>query len=143
MTDALPEVVFHIYPTDCDMLGHVNHATMLGFLERARWALLERQGVKDFANLSVFSVVRHVDIGYFAQSLPGEDLAVRSGLLAVKHTSFIVKQDVRKVGDGTLVAEASIVYVTIDRSGKAVRVPDEWRTLFSHWPEDGGSGDGA
>ena len=134
-----PYVIFHIYPTDCDMLGHVNHATMLGFLERARWALLERQGVTDFANLPVYSVVRHVDIGYFAQSLPGEDLAVRSGLLAVKNTSFIVKQDVRKVGDGTLVAEASIVYVTIDRSGKAVRVPDEWRTLFSHWPEDGGS----
>ena len=139
MTNALPEVVFHIYPTDCDMLGHVNHATMLGFLERARWALLERQGVTDFANLPVYSVVRHVDIGYFAQSLPGEDLAVRSGLLAVKNTSFIVKQDVRRVGDGTLVAEASIVYVTIDRSGKAVRVPEEWRTLFSHWPDEGGS----
>ena len=32
MSDALPEVVFHIYPADCDMLGHVNHATMLAFL---------------------------------------------------------------------------------------------------------------
>ena len=134
---ALPEAVFHIYPTDCDMLGHVNHATMLGFLERARWALLERQGVTDFANLPIYSVVRHVDIGYFAQSLPGEDLAIRSGLLAVKNTSFIVKQDVRKVGADTLVAEASIVYVTIDRAGHAVRVPDEWRSLFPHWPEDG------
>ena len=39
----LPEVTFHIYPTDCDMLGHLNHATMLNFLERARWALLEPQ----------------------------------------------------------------------------------------------------
>jgi YbgC/YbaW family acyl-CoA thioester hydrolase len=137
MTSTLPEVVFHIYPTDCDMLGHVNHATMLGFLERARWALLERQGVTDFANLPIFSVVRHVDIGYFAQSLPGEDLTIRSGLLAVKNTSFIVKQDVKKVGAGTLVAEASIVYVTVNRSGQAVRVPDEWRTLFPHWPDEG------
>ena len=136
MTSTLPEVVFHIYPTDCDMLGHVNHATMLGFLERARWALLERQGVTDFARLPVFSVVRHVDIVYFAQSLPGEDLVIRSGLLAVKNTSFIVKQDVKKVGTGTLVAEASIVYVTVNRSGQAVRVPDEWRTLFPHWPEE-------
>jgi YbgC/YbaW family acyl-CoA thioester hydrolase len=136
MTNALPEVVFHIYPTDCDMLGHVNHATMLGFLERARWALLERQGVTDFAKLPIFSVVRHVDIGYFAQSLPGEDLVIRSGLLAVKNTSFIVKQDVKKLSEGTLVAEASIVYVTVNRSGQAVRVPDEWRTLFPHWPDE-------
>jgi thioesterase III len=119
------------------MLGHVNHATMLGFLERARWALLERQGVTDFASLPIFSVVRHVDIGYFAQSLPGEDLTIRSGLLAVKNTSFIVKQDVKKAGTGTLVAEASIVYVTVNRSGQAVRVPDEWRTLFPHWPDEG------
>ena len=43
MVHTLPEVVFHVYPADCDMLGHVNHATMLGFLERARWELLERE----------------------------------------------------------------------------------------------------
>ena len=34
---------FSTYPADCDMLGHLNHATMLNFLERARWALLEPQ----------------------------------------------------------------------------------------------------
>jgi thioesterase-3 len=137
--DALPEVVFHIYPADCDMLGHVNHATMLAFLERARWELLERQdvgGVHDFASVPVWSVVRHVDIDYYAQSLPGDDLAIRSGLLAVKNTSYIVKQDVKKVGSGVLVAQASIVFVSIDRSGKPVRVPEEWRSLLPHWPED-------
>jgi thioesterase-3 len=140
MTNELPEVVFHIYPADCDMLGHVNHATMLGFLERARWALLEREevgGVRDFANVPIVSVVRHVDIDYFAQSLPGEDLAIRSGLLAVKNTSYIVKQDVRKKGSDVLVAVASIVFVAIDRAGKPVRVPDEWRSLLPHWPEEG------
>src|SRR6476620_11128841 len=142
MTNALPEVVFHIYPADCDMLGHVNHATMLGFLERARWELLEREevgGVRDFASVPIVSVVRHVDIDYFAQSLPGEDLAVRSGLLAIKNTSYIVKQDVKKVKDGVLVAQASIVFVCIDRSGKPVRVPEEWKTLLPHWPENGES----
>ena len=139
MSDRLPEVVFHVYPADCDMLGHVNHATMLGFLERARWELLEREevgGVRDFATVPIYSVVRHVDIDYFAQSLPGDDLAIRSGLLAVKNTSYIVKQAVRKVASGILVAKASIVFVAVDRSGKPVRVPDEWRTLLPHWPDE-------
>lgn len=138
MSDTLPEVVFHIYPADCDMLGHVNHATMLGFLERARWELLEREevgGVRDFAHVPIVSVVRHVDIDYYAQSLPGEDLAIRSGLLAIRNTSYIVKQDVKKVRDGTLVARAAIVFVAVDRSGKPVRVPAEWHTLLPHWPE--------
>lgn len=132
----LPEVTFHIYPTDCDMLGHLNHATMLSFLERARWALLEPQiNLRDWARQPVYSVVRHVDIGYLAQSLPGEDLVVRSGLLAVKNTSYIVRQDVRKAHDNTKVAEANIVFVAVSQDGRPVRVPDAWRAMLPHWPE--------
>ena len=134
---TLAEVRFHIYPTDCDMLGHLNHATMLNFLERARWALLEPQiDVRQWAKQPVFSVVRHVDIDYLAQSLPGEDLLIRSGLLAVRNTSYIVKQDVRKVGSNIVVAQASIVFVALDRTGKPVRVPEEWRTILPHWPDE-------
>jgi YbgC/YbaW family acyl-CoA thioester hydrolase len=118
------------------MLGHLNHATMLNFLERARWALLEAQiDIRHWAKQDVFSVVRHVDIGYFAQSLPGEDLVVRSGLLAVKRTSFIIRQDVRKASDGTLVAEASLVFVAVNQQGESVPVPDAWRAMLPQWPE--------
>lgn len=133
----LTEVVFHIYPTDCDMLGHLNHATMLNFLERARWALLEDQtSLKDWNRAAAFPVVRHVDISYVAQSLPGEDLAIRSGLLAVKNTSYIVKQDVRKVGSNVLVAEARIVFVAVNQKGEKVPVPAAWTTVLSQWPHD-------
>ena len=132
----LPEVTFHIYPTDCDMLGHLNHATMLNFLERARWALLEPQiDIREWAKQPVFSVVRHVDIGYMAQSRPGEDLVIRSGLLAVRRTSYIIKQDVRKVQTNTLVAEASIVFVAINQQGMPVPVPESWRDMLPQWPE--------
>lgn len=133
---ALPEATFHIYPTDCDMLGHLNHATMLNFLERARWALLESQlDVREWARQPVYSVVRHVDIDYLAQSLPGEDLVIRSGLLAVRRTSYIIRQEVRKPGSDVLVAEASIVFVAIDQRGEPVPVPDQWRTMIPQWPE--------
>jgi YbgC/YbaW family acyl-CoA thioester hydrolase len=133
---TLPEVTFHIYPTDCDMLGHLNHATMLNFLERARWALLEPQvDVRHWAKQPVFSVVRHVDIGYLAQSRPGEDLVIRSGLLAIRRTSYIIKQEVRKVGSDALVAAASIVFVAIDQQGLPVPVPESWRSMLPQWPE--------
>ncbi len=136
MTTALPEVVFHIYPTDCDMLGHLNHATMLNFLERARWALLEPQiDIRHWTRQAVFSVVRHVDIGYTAQSLPGEDLVIRSGLLAVRNTSYIIRQDAKKVQNGAKVAEANIVFVTIGQDGRPVPVPESWRSMLPQWPE--------
>jgi YbgC/YbaW family acyl-CoA thioester hydrolase len=134
----LAEVTFHVYPTDCDMLGHLNHATMLQFLERARWALLEPQlDTRNWARQPVYSVVRHVDIGYLAQSLPGEDLLVRSGLLAVRNTSYIVRQEVWKVRSTVKVAEANIVFVAVNQEGKPVRVPDEWRAMLPQWPETG------
>ena len=61
----------HVYPTDCDMLGHVNHATMITFLEHARWALIEpHTSAKDFLGGGIWSVVRHVDIS----RLPSNDL---------------------------------------------------------------------
>src|SRR4051812_43096231 len=133
---SLPEVRFHIYPTDCDMLGHLNHATMLSFLERARWALLEPQiDLRNWTRQPTYSVVRHVDIGYLAQSLPGEDLIVRSGLLAVKNTSYIVRQEVWKEGADLKVAEANIVFVALAQDGKPVRVPDAWREMLPQWPE--------
>lgn len=137
MPNSLPEIVFHIYPTDCDMLGHLNHATMLNFLERARWALLEPEvDVQNWNQQPVFSVVRHVQIDYFAQSLPGEDLRIRSGLVEVGNTSYVVRQDVRKVGSDLKVAEAMIVFVAIGRDGKAVKVPEGWRDMLPRWPED-------
>lgn len=132
----LAEVTFHIYPTDCDMLGHLNHATMLQFLERARWSLLEPQlDLKNWTRQPVYSVVRHVDIGYHAQSLPGEDLVIRSGLLEVRNTSYIVRQEVRKVKSDVKVAEANIVFVAIGQDGRPVPVPAEWRTMLPQWPD--------
>jgi thioesterase III len=131
------EISIHVYPTDCDMLGHVNHATMITFLEHARWALIEPHiSARDFVRGGVWSVVRHVEIGYHAQSLPGEDLVIRSGLLSVGTTSFVIRQQVRKRGSDALVADARIAFVCVGADGRPVPVPDEWRHMFPHWPAD-------
>ena|SRR5215208_4568808 len=133
---GLPEITIHIYPTDCDMLGHVNHATMISFLEHARWALIEEtRPLGDALKGDVWPVVRHVDISYHAQTLPGDDIVIRSGLVRIKNTSYIVRQDVRKKQDGTLVADATLVFVTIGRNGRHVPVPREWLGSMAHWPE--------
>ncbi|HEY1953383.1 MAG TPA: thioesterase family protein [Gemmatimonadaceae bacterium] len=126
----------HIYPSDCDSVGHVNHAHMLTLMERARWAALERHmSYADYMRTSLWAVVRKVDASYQAQSLPGDDLSIRTGLLSVGNTSFIVRQVVSNQRD-IVVCDASIVYVTVSAEGKPIPVPDQWRTLFSPWEED-------
>lgn len=136
MSAPLPEVVFRIYPTDCDMLGHLNHASVLGFLERARWVLFDhRIPAEGLTHQPVVPVVRHVDIGYRAQVLPGQDLAIRSGILRVGNTSFTIRQEARNLASGQLVAEANLVIVAIDRAGRPVPVPEDWKTDMPTWPE--------
>jgi len=50
----------HIYPSDCDSVGHVNHAHMLTLLERARWSALERHmSYDEYMKSSLWAVVRN------------------------------------------------------------------------------------
>ena len=132
------EHVIHVFPTDCDMLGHVNHATMITFLEHARWAMLEpHMTVHDWFKSGIWPVVRHVDIAYEAQAVPGDDLVVRSGLVGVGNTSFSVRQEVRRRADLRRVAAATLTFVCIGRDGAKVQFPDEWRGAMPEWTEEG------
>lgn len=128
----------HVYPTDCDMLGHVNHATMITMLEHARWAMLEPHlTARDFMEGGIWTVVRHVDVSYESQAVPGDDLEIRSGLVAVGRTSFRMRQEVRQRQSGRVVAVAQIAFVCVGRDGRPVPVPAEWSAIFPHWREEG------
>jgi len=129
----------HIYPSDCDSVGHVNHAHLLMLLERARWSALERHmSYAEYMRTSLWAVVRKVEASYTAQVFPGDDLSIRTGLVSVGNTSFIVRQVVQNQRQ-QLVCDASIVYVTVSPDGKPISVPDQWRTLFSPWEEPAAS----
>lgn len=129
------DLTVHIYPSDCDSVGHVNHAHMLTLLERARWQALERQMPYDeYMRSNLWAVVRKVEASYQAQTFPGDDLTIRTGLVSVGNTSFVVRQVVNNQ-KGVPVCDASIVYVTVSPEGKPIPVPDQWRTLFSPWEE--------
>src|SRR6476646_6465814 len=113
----------HIDPSDSDSVGHVNHAHLLTLLERARWSALEKHmSYEEYMRTSLWAVVRKVEASYQAQTFPGDDLGIRTGLLSVGNTSFIVRQVVRNQRD-TIVCDASIVYVTVSTDGKPIPVP--------------------
>jgi YbgC/YbaW family acyl-CoA thioester hydrolase len=127
---------YHVFPTDCDVFGHVNHATMITLLEHARWALLEPAvSLADLTRGGVWTVVRHVDVSYSWQSAPGDDLVIRSGLVRVGRTSYVLRQTVRHAHTGRLHAAATITFVCLDRDGRPVPVPERWRALFPVWDD--------
>ena len=127
---------YHVYPTDCDVFGHVNHATMITLLEHARWALLEPAvSLADLTRGDVWTVVRHVDVSYTWQSVPGDDLVIRSGLVRVGQTSYAIRQTVRHARTGRLHAAATITFVCLDRASHPVPVPAGWRAMFPLWDD--------
>src|SRR4029079_8785794 len=131
------DLKIHIYPSDCDSVGHVNHAHMLTLMERARWAALERHmSYAEYMRTSLWAVVRKVEASYQAQTFPGDELSIRTGLTSVGNTSFIVRQVVRNQHEA-VVCGASNMYRTVSSDGKPIPVPDQWRTLFSPWEETG------
>lgn len=129
------DFVVHIFPSDCDSVGHVNHAEMLRILERARWAALEKaMTYAEYEKSKLWAVVRKVEALYNAQTFPGDDLVIRTGLLSVGNTSFVVRQ--QAIGrNGGIACDATIVYVTVSPEGKPIPVPDEWKNLFAPWTD--------
>ena len=131
------ETRYHVYPTDCDVFGHVNHATMITLLEHARWALLETVTTyQELRRSDVCTVVRHVDVSYTAQSVPGDELVIRSGLLRIGRTSYAIRQTVSNAETGVLHADATITFVCLDRASHPVPVPAAWREIFPLWEDD-------
>jgi YbgC/YbaW family acyl-CoA thioester hydrolase len=127
------ELTIHIYPSDCDSAGHVNHTYMLALLERGRWAALEKHMTyEEYLKRAMMAVVRHIEASYTVPARAGDDFIIRTGLLSVGSTSLTVKQTAHNQR-GTLICEAEVVYVTISADGKPVPVPGNWRTIFSPW----------
>ena len=80
----------HIYPSDCDSVGHVNHAHMLTLLERARWSALEAHMTYDeYMKSNLWAVVRKVEASYMAQTFPGDE---HHGALVEKHMGEVEEQ---------------------------------------------------
>lgn len=130
MSDKL---TIHIYPSDCDSAGHVNHAYMLTLLERARWAALEMHlSFADYITRNQWAVVRHIEAAYSTPAMPGDDFNITTGLVSIGNTSFSVRQTAHNQR-GALICEATTVYVTISPEGKPTPVPDAWREIFSPW----------
>lgn len=127
------ELRVHVYPTDCDIVGHVNHATFLRMLERARWHSLEQKmSHREFLDSGLFAIVRHVEISYESQALPGDDLVIRTGLSEIGNTSFKVQQEIRNARN-EVVCVAKVAYVAVGPDRRPIRVPEDWRTMFSAW----------
>lgn len=127
----LPTVEVTVYPYECDAYGHMNEAAYLQLFERARWdALAGGPGRDLFGRLGVWPAARRATVDYQRPAFPGDVLSVDIETVKVGRTSLELRQRATRIKDGVLVAELQIVFVMIDREGKATPMPPEIATVF-------------
>jgi acyl-CoA thioester hydrolase len=110
---------------DVDMLGHVNNAVYLTYLEQARVAFLAPHDMS-----WTQMILARCEIDFRAQVSVGEVVEISLRPTRVGNKSFELGYEL-KVGD-RLVAEAKTVLVAFDYERSESRpLPEAWRKLLS------------
>ncbi len=121
MTHHFPVRVFY---EDTDLGGIVYYANYLKFIERGRSDWVRELGIDQralFEDEGIGFVVRKVDADYLAPAHLEDRLDVQTELTHAGNSKFVVRQ--RVVRGDTLLFEALVTIVAINRAGRPVRIP--------------------
>jgi acyl-CoA thioester hydrolase len=124
MTDGTPPVLTRhrltVRFSDCDLLGHVNNAVYLSYLEQARIDLWRKQigfladGEAGSGTRGQWFILARAEVDFRAQARYADDLEVRMTLGAFGRTSLGYDYEVVNVKTGTVVIRAKTVQVWFD-----------------------------
>jgi acyl-CoA thioester hydrolase len=111
---------------DCDMMGHVNNAVYLTYLENARFAYWKASGLDRIAG-DISYIMARVEIDFRASAELGDTVDVALRVTSIGRSSFWMEYELRNQS-GDLIAAAKSVQVSYDwKAKKSVPVPDAIR----------------
>lgn len=130
------EAFKHIYTvklrfSDFDIMGHVNNARFLTYVEDARIKYLEDAITRPLHQLDYASIVAHLDIDYKAPVLPYDEVQIFTRTIKTGDKSLTLESQVirypRGVNEEAMTAAiCNTVLVTINiKSGKPIKHPQE------------------
>ncbi len=124
--------IHKVRPFECDFYGHVNNAIYLNYLEFARMELLEQKGLtlNRMKEAGVMLVIRKIAIEYKVPAISGDIIEIRSQLRSYRNTGGVFHQQIVRQKDEKLLAEADVEWVTVNRDGRPIRVPNFIRKPF-------------
>ena len=122
------ENFFHdikVYYEDTDAGGVVYYANYLKYLERARTEALSTIGLSNLQIKDKFGaliIVKSCNIEYKRSAQLEDKLKIRSFIKSVTKTSFYMNQII--TNGETIIVEAQVHLVFVNKKGKPVKVPD-------------------
>ncbi len=121
-----------IYYEDTDAGGVVYHANYICYMERARTEFLRERGhsVKDLHEMGVIFPVVALEVNYRAPARLDDLLEVETQIAAVRNSSFVAAQQVKRKQDGKLLVEARVTLACVGPGMRARRLPPELKEFF-------------
>jgi acyl-CoA thioester hydrolase len=113
-----------VYYEDTDSGGVVYYANYLKFLERARSELIYSFGLSNKKLLKEYDtliIVKSCNIQYKKPAKLEDELEIDSKIKSFTKTSFTIDQTIKRKEE--IISLAEIVLVTVDKSGKPIKIP--------------------
>lgn len=117
-----------VRPNDLDSMGHVNNATVLEYLETARWSWLQYHDLQ--SSIKIIPVVVKIEVNYKKEILMG-NVIVKTSIDEKKKPfryQVMFSQSIETVNNGTLLTavEAKIKVGFVHTEEKTLKTVEEF-----------------
>ena len=115
---------FKVYYEDTDAGSVVYYANYLKYLERARTEALIKIGLSNLKirdNFKALIIVKSCNIDYKKSAYLEDELNIKSYILTLTKTSFVMKQTIIK--NNIVIVEAKIHLVFVNEKVKPIKIP--------------------
>ena len=127
-----------VYYEDTDAGGVVYYANYLKFLERARTEALtniELSNLKIKDNFKALIIVKSCNIDYKKSAYLEDELNIKSHILSITKTSFVMSQTITK--SKIIIVEAKVHLVFVNDIAKPIKIPklivDKFKPYISNF----------
>jgi acyl-CoA thioester hydrolase len=120
-----------VQPADIDRQNHVNNTVYLRWIQDVATAHWEAHAPADARDAIGWVVLRH-EVDYKSPAGLGDEIVLRTWVGKATRVTFERFVEIRRKGDGQLLAQARTLWVPINpETAKPTRVPQEVRDRFS------------
>ena len=129
-----------IRSTHIDVMGHVNNAKYVEFLEWGRVDKIEKKGIDiwEMVQRGLGFAVVNLNIHYRREAFVGDILVVKTIFKGLRNRKVgIIEQVITKKGSDEVVCEAEVTFLIFDiNRHKSITMPEELSKLLPKVPND-------
>lgn len=140
MENYLHTLEFDVRDYECDLQGIVNNATYQNYLEHARLSFLRSINLDyaAFARDGIYLIATRIELDFKTPLRPGDKFVVGTNLERVSRLRFAFVQDILRLPDNVVVANARTTGAAISGTGRPL-VPKELEAVLERYAKPAAS----